>query len=130
MTNGLPENSGKNHVPVAYIEVRNLGYSILVTEINSENHDLGFGLCDYNTEIKFSTFSIEKMKQDLENENHVLSTNRDFLGKHPIAVYAKVAEEVGTIVTDDKDRRLKPVFENFSTDPWTNKATRIEDLKL
>lgn len=129
LQNGLPENAGMNHKPVAYIEVKRLGYSILATEINSENQDLIFGLCDYDGEVKFSTFSIAKLNLDLKNENPVFSTNLDFVGKYPIAVYAKVAEEVGTIVTNDKDRRLKPLFDNFSSDIWSKQAAKIKDLK-
>lgn len=129
LSNGLPQNSGKNHIPVAYFEIKQLGYSILATEISHENHDLGFGLCDYNTELKFCSFSIEKLYHQLQSEHAIFSTNLDFLGKYPIGVYAKVAKEVGTIVTDDKDRLLKPLFNNFSNDVWANQSARIDDLK-
>jgi hypothetical protein len=127
--NGLPENRGKNHVPVAHVEVKRLGYSFLITQIDPQNTDQAFGLCDYDTDLKFSSFSIEQLKQDVMKEDSPFSTNLDFLGKYPVAVYAKVAEAVGTIVTDDNDRLLKPLFENFAHTEWADKSIQLDELK-
>ncbi len=129
LNNGQSQNSGKNHIPVAYIEARKIGFSFLITEINPQNTDLVFGLCDYDCDLRFSSFSIKELEKDLEDRKSSLSANLDFLGRHPIAVYAKVAKEVGTIVIDDNDRLLKPLFNNFSSGDLINQSSKIDDLK-
>ena len=126
--NGLPENSGKNHYPISFIEVKKVGYAILITEINSEDSDLCFGLCDYGGTVRLTTFSISKLKEDVKSENSAFSTNFDFWGKYPIAVYARVAKEIGAVVGYSTDRLLDATFEKYAQEKWSKESLYLNEL--
>lgn len=92
---------GIDFPPVVKLFTPDANATWLLTEIDPENPDLAFGLCDLgHPELGWVSLS------ELASVRGAfgLPVERDFQfdGKYPISVYAKAARIAGTIVTDDR----------------------------
>lgn len=101
-TNGLPENYGQDHFPVVKFFMPGTGCTWLLTDIDPEDDNIAFGLCDLGMGF------LELGYVDLDELGSVknrfgLRVERDisFKGKYPISVYADAAREVQQITEDD-----------------------------
>lgn len=98
LKNGSPENRGKDHKPVVKLFTPDANCTWLLTEIDSENQDLSFGLCDLGLGypeldyVSITELSTVRGKLGLPIERDI-----SFEGKYPISAYAKAANLKGYI---------------------------------
>ncbi len=101
LQNGSPENRGKNHKPVVKLFTPDAQCTWLISEIDPENPDIAFGLCDLGMGYPelgcVSIAELEALRGKLG-----LPVERDLLfeGKFPITVYARAASH-NEYITDD-----------------------------
>lgn len=99
--NGSPEHRGKDHKPVVKLFTPDAGCTWLLTEIDPEETDLAFGLCDLG--LGFPELGYVSITELLSIRGRFgLPVERDlhFEGKHPISIYARAANMKSRIVTD------------------------------
>lgn len=101
LQNGSTEQRGKDHRPVVKLFTPDAQCTWLLTEIDPEQPDLAFGLCDLGMgypELGYvSLTELSELRGKLG-----LPVERDihFEGKHPISIYAKAAHLKQCITTD------------------------------
>ena len=104
LKNGSPENRDKDHRPVIKIFVTGTGATWLLTEIDPEDNDLAFGLCDLGLgfpELGYIRLSEIERLRNYRLGRHV-EIDKSFNGIHPISVYADAATIFGGIVEDNE----------------------------
>ncbi len=102
-----------NHNPVAYIRLRALGFSFLLTEKSDDIPGHYFGLCNYDTKLEFGFVNFKNVRGGYSAIEEDLRFDNEFKANYPLAVYAKVANQLGTIVVDDTDKGYGDVFSKF-----------------
>lgn len=111
LSNGAPENRDKDHVPVVKLFMTNTACTWLLSEIDPEDHDIAFGLCDLGMGYpELGYVSLRELK-DATNPHKLLFLEQDddFIGKYPMSVYAAAARSQQGITTDDEIlRRYRP----------------------
>lgn len=128
LQNGQEENHGKNHVPVAYLRVRNLGYRFLITEIDPQTPEKAYGLCDYDTDMKIDFVNLKDLAVIAKQNGESILARNDFEGKYPLAVYDMVASNVGSIITDDTVSGYGEYFSQFAKGPNVDPSVYLGDL--
>ena len=108
------ENHNKNNLPVVYLQMVNLGYQFLLTEWDSRMPNKAFGLSDYDTDMKIGEINLDELTKAAAANKEEILTERAFQAKYNLAVYIKVAESIGTVVTDTSEDGYKKVFEKFA----------------
>jgi hypothetical protein len=104
-----------NFKPVVCMQAKGLGYTFLVTQLEERDLRVAFCLCDKGNErLTLEAIDMYKLEEEVEKQNDQLVLDPDFVGKYPLVVYAKVAEEMGRIVTDDQEPAAKKLFDKFS----------------
>jgi hypothetical protein len=101
-------------VPVAYLRIRNLGYRFLVTQLDVQNPDVFYGLCDFDTDIKVQYYSLTLLKRMAAEKGDHLVAKPDFKASHSLDVFTKVARHFGTVLVDDSDKDYEALFRQFS----------------
>ena len=104
LKNGSPENRDKDHPPVVKIFVTGTGATWLLTEIDHEDHDLAFGLCDLGLgfpELGFVRLSEIERLRNWRLGRHV-EIDKCFKGVHPISIYDAAAYIYGAIVEENE----------------------------
>jgi hypothetical protein len=102
LQNGSGESRGQDHIPVVKLFLPRSGCTWLLTEIDPEEPDIAFGLCDlgmgFPEQGSVSLSEITSVKNKFG-----LSVERDlyFEGKYPISVYASAARYHESIVESD-----------------------------
>lgn len=100
LNNGKPENQGNDHYPVVKLFYRGSDCVWLLTEIDSQNHDIAFGLCDLGLgfpELGYVSLSeISSVATRFGLENHP-----DFVARHPISIYFRAANRYRAVVEDE-----------------------------
>lgn len=99
--NGSPDHRDKDHKPVVKLFTPDDGCIWLLTEIDPEETDLAFGLCDLG--LGFPELGYVSITELLSIRGRFgLPVKRDshFEGKHPIRIYARAANMKSRIVTD------------------------------
>lgn len=93
---------GKDHPPVVKLFMTNSGCTWLLSELEPENPDIAFGLCDLG--MGFPELGYVSLTEIKEAEGFLRFLERDnsFVGKYPMSVYARAASANEYIVTDDK----------------------------
>jgi len=101
--NGSDENFGKDHLPVVKLFLTGSGCTWLITELNPENPEIAFGLCDLG--MGFPELGYVSLSELKEAQGVLRFLERDlwFDGKYPISVYAKLASQLERIETDDDE---------------------------
>src|SRR5579859_6128068 len=104
--NGSPDNWGKDHIPVVKLFMPGTGHTWLLTEIDPEETNIAFGLCDLG--MGFPELGYGDLDEIGSVKNRLgLGIERDtsFEGEYPMSVYADAARECRQITEDDA--RLK-----------------------
>lgn len=92
LKNGSTENRGKDHKPVVKLFTPDANCTWLLTEIDSEDQDLAFGLCDLGLGypelgyVSITEFSSIRGKFGLPVERDIC-----FEGKYPLSYYNEAA---------------------------------------
>jgi len=100
--NGLEENRDKDHPPVVKLFLTGSGCTWLLSEIDNEDHNIAFGLCDLG--MGFPELGSVYLPEILEVRNRLgLGVERDlfFEGEYPLTVYADAAR-VHNCITEDE----------------------------
>lgn len=101
LQNGSPENRGKNHKPVVKLFTPDAQCTWLISEIDPENPDIAFGLCDLGMGYpKLGCVSIAELEALRGKLGLPVERELSFEGKFPITVYASAASHKEHI-TDD-----------------------------
>lgn len=102
LKNGSPENRGKDHKPVVKLFTPDANCTWLLTEIDSEDQDLAFGLCDLGMGypelgyVSINELSTVRGKLGLPIERDI-----SFEGKYTISIYANAANLKSYITLSD-----------------------------
>lgn len=102
ISNGSPQNRDQDHIPVAKLFLPGTGCTWLLTEIDPEEPDLAFGLCDLGMGFpELGYVSLEEITS--VKTRYGMSVERDlhFIAKYPISVYALAARNHSQIVEED-----------------------------
>ena len=103
INNGSENNRGKDHKPVVKLFLPGTGCTWLLTELDPEEPDLAFGLCDLGMGFpELGYVSIEEITSVKSRLG--LGVERDiyFDPPYPISVYADAARAHEGVVEDDK----------------------------
>lgn len=99
--NGLPENRGEDHVPVAKLYMPGMMCTWLLTEIDQDYPHIAFGFADLGMGCpEFGSIDLDEI---LTIKNHAglgVVREEQFKPKHPISVYARAASYNGFIIDD------------------------------
>ena len=99
---GSDFSENKDYPPIVELYMTNTNCTWLISELDPENPDLAFGLCDLG--FGFPELGTVSLTELLEAQNHLSYLERDasFKGNFPLSVYARAANKAGHIVTDEK----------------------------
>ena len=103
-TNSLPQNTGKNHYPVAKFTLNSYGITstFLLTEIDPIDNDLAYGLYDFGTgKPTFGYISLSEIEMTTHISKNTFASEKDFYATYPISVYSAAANLTGRI-TEEK----------------------------
>ena len=101
LQNGSSENRGKNHKPVVKIFTPDAQCTWLISEIDPENSDIAFGLCDLGMGYpELGCVSIAELEALRGTLGLPVERDLHFEGKFPITVYADAASH-NDYITDD-----------------------------
>lgn len=101
--NGSPANRGKDHKPVVKLFTPDAGCTWLLTEIDPEETDLAFGLCDLGLGYpELGYVSITELTSVRGRFGLPVERDLHFEGKYPISVFAKAAHRKERIVTEER----------------------------
>lgn len=101
LLNGHPDNRGKDHYPVVKLFLADARATWLLTELDPEEPDIAFGLCDLGMGfpelgyVLISELASIKGKLGLPIER-----DRFFEARHPISIYARAAGLAQEITED------------------------------
>lgn len=100
--NGSPENYDQDHTPVVMLTLPFTNCVWLLSEINPEEPDIAFGLCDLG--MGFPELGYVSIHELLGIEDPVLGmricNNRLFKGEYPMSAYANAARAAERIIWD------------------------------
>ncbi|RAJ89916.1 Protein of unknown function (DUF2958) [Larkinella arboricola] len=103
LNNGSSANRGKDHKPVVKLFTPDAGCTWLLTEIDPEETDLAFGLCDLGLGFpELGYVSITELTTVRGRFGLPVERDLHFEGKYPISVYADAARQKERIVTEDQ----------------------------
>lgn len=100
--NGQPENRDKDHFPVIKLFFPASACTWLISELDPENPNLAFGLCDLG--MGFPELGYVDLEEILSvKDNLGLGVERDlfFEAKYPLSVYARASSQHGYIVESE-----------------------------
>ncbi|OQP67231.1 hypothetical protein A3860_02405 [Niastella vici] len=96
------QQRGKDHYPVIKLFMPGMRHTWLITELDPEEPDLAFGLCDLG--MGFPELGYVSLEEISSVKNaYGLRVERDlhFEAKYPISVYANAARSCEQITEDD-----------------------------
>lgn len=100
--NGSPENYDQDHAPVVMLTLPFTNCVWLLSEINPEEPDIAFGLCDLG--MGFPELGYVSIHELLGIEDPVLGmrvcNNRLFKGEYTMSAYANAARAAERIIWD------------------------------
>lgn len=104
LSNGAPENRDRNHKPVVHLCIPGTACEWLLSEIDPEEPDIAFGLCDIGfgfPELGYvSLGEIKSVRAPLWGTT--VYANPLFTGKYPMSVYANAARECECITRNEE----------------------------
>lgn len=102
LKNGSPEQRGKDHAPVVKLFTPDAQCTWLLTDIDPENHDMAFGLCDIGAgSPELGYVSLSELATVRGQLGLPIERDRFFEGEYPISVYATAARMKQRIITND-----------------------------
>ena len=103
-----------NFKPVICLRAPKSGFTFLVTQLVPDDDRAVFCLSDYGNEnVRLQVIDLNEVESKLALKDDHLVKDNSFVPKHTLAVYAKVADKTGRIVTDDSQEEYQPVFNQF-----------------
>jgi hypothetical protein len=126
--NGSKGISCKNLVPVAHLQIRKLGYKFLLTELDPDDTRYAFGLCDYDTDIRFEIINLQTLESKAKQCGDRLKPTDDFIGEYNLAVYAKAAVEFGCLDLHKEIRDFQRSLKRFSKGKNIDPNRNLNDL--
>lgn len=100
IANGSDDNPNKDHPPVVRLFLTNTSMMWLISELDLEYPEIGFGLCDLGMGFpELGSVSITEL-EECQDFLHRIVRDDTFIGEHPMSVYANAARKVRRIVTD------------------------------
>lgn len=124
------DNWRKNHVPVAYLEIRKLGYSFLVTELDDDNKNYAFGLCDYDADVSIDLIDLKELAKKAESVgDKLICRDREFSRDYNLAVYAKAATKIGALFFEDDGKDYKKIYQGYNKGKNCDSSLSILKLK-
>lgn len=99
--NGQPENRDKDHAPVVKLFLPGTGCTWLLSELDYEDVDIAFGLCDLGMGFpELGTVRVSELQS--VKARGIFSVERDlyFEAEYPMSVYAFAASAADMITTD------------------------------
>lgn len=100
--NGSPEHRRKDHKPVVKLFTPDAGCTWLLTEIDPEETDLAFGLCDLGLGFpELGYVSITELISVRGRFGLPVERDRHFEGKYPISVYYDAAHQKERVITEN-----------------------------
>ncbi len=127
LNNGLESQGTKNHVPLAYLSIPQVGFRFLISEIETAEPSLVFGLCDFDTTMFFGKFDISKLSAFASEKDLILRNDKFFPPKYALGVYGKVAATSG-ILNAAKVGTYAPLFDAFDTFQFNNPNLNLSEL--
>lgn len=104
LENGLPENTDQDHPPVVKLVLPGTDCIWLLSEIDPDNKDIAFGLCDLG--MGFPELGYVSLNELREVSTHVLgfAVQRAafFEAKYPMSVYADAARLKDAVTEDER----------------------------
>lgn len=100
--NGQPENRDKDHAPVVKLFLPGTGFTWLLSELDYEDPDIAFGLCDLGMGFpELGSVRISEL-ESLTVMNGIFGVERDlhFEAEYPMSVYAFAANR-NDLITED-----------------------------
>lgn len=101
--NGSDPDPAKDHPPVVKLFMTGSACTWLISELDPENPDIAFGLCDLGMgSPELGSVSLSKI-QEAADPRYLRFLERDkwFEGKYPLSVYARASSRAEQIVEDD-----------------------------
>ena len=90
-----------DHKPVVKLFTPDAAATWLLTEIDPDDPDIAFGLCDLGMGFpEIGSVSLAEIDAVRGRLGLPVERDRTFEGTHPLAVYARAARSAGGIVTD------------------------------
>jgi len=103
-----------NFKPVVCLRAPKSGFTFLVTQLVPEDDRAVFCLSDYGDEnVRLQVIDLNDVERKLALNDDQLIKDSSFVPKHTLAVYAKVADRIGRIVTDDSEEKYRSIFYQF-----------------
>ncbi|MCJ2097464.1 DUF2958 domain-containing protein [Methylobacterium sp. E-046] len=92
-----------DHKPVVKLFTPDAAATWLLTEIDPDEPDIAFGLCDLGMECaELGSVSLAELRALRGRLGLPVERDRHFEATHPLSVYARAGMEHGAIVTDPK----------------------------
>jgi hypothetical protein len=102
LRNGNPEHRSEDHIPVVKLFTPDAGCTWLLTEIDSEETDLAFGLCDLELGFpELGYVSITELISVCGCFGLPVERDRHFEGKYPVSVYTDAVYQKERIITEN-----------------------------
>ncbi|THU42062.1 DUF2958 domain-containing protein [Niastella caeni] len=96
------QNRGKDHYPVIKLFMPGTGCTWLITELDPEEPDLAFGLCDLGMGFpELGYVSLDEISSVKTRWGLGVERDLHFEAKYPISVYASAARSRDCITEDD-----------------------------
>ncbi|MCH5716694.1 DUF2958 domain-containing protein [Niabella hibiscisoli] len=103
ISNGMPENYSKDHYPVVRLHILFTGCEWLLTELNPEEPNIAFGLCDLGQGFPELGYVDLDEVRSVKTVPFPVMQDVFFKGEYPISVYADAARSIGAITIDSEE---------------------------
>ena len=101
LTNGHPDNLDKDHLPVVKLFLPFTGCCWLLSELDLEDPDTAFGLCDLGMGFpELGSVSISELQSLLLVDSISVERDQHFTAAFPMSVYAEAARAEQGITSD------------------------------
>lgn len=122
--------SFKNHIPVAFIYIRKLGYSFLITEMHPLHKSEVFGLHDTGDLPYIDIIDLGEWQKKAEAVGDFLDNKTNFSTSSNLAVYAKAAADMNLLDVRAGVPRFKEKMKKYSTGRNIDKEQDLRDLQF
>ena len=101
LRNGHPDNRGKDHYPVVKFFMVDAGARWLLTELDPDEPDMAFGLCDLGVGFPELGYALMSELASIGGKFGLpVERDRYFKARYPISVYARAASLAQEITED------------------------------
>lgn len=96
LTNGSPDNCYKDHYPVVKLMMPAVGATWLLSWLDPDDADLGYGLCDTGIcPPRLHHVALSDILSLNEALGFAIERDTAFQPQHPLSVYARAAQKTG-----------------------------------